>query len=184
MVFKKLNLNGKYYAEGIVVWKQLLILLTWKSGVGFVYNVDTFNQLMSFSIPKEIGEGWGITHDGNKLIVSNGTGRLYFLDPNTFKVTHKISVSNKYGKPVTYLNELEYCHGEVFANVWYQDIILRIDPQSGNVIGQYDFSNIYKSKKIHNGNDVLNGIAFDKTNNRLFITGKLWDLLYEVELIP
>lgn len=169
------------FGEGIVIWQDKIIQLTWTSQVGFVYDLETFEQVGEFNYPTE---GWGITHDGEKLIMSDGTDTLYFLDPETFEEIGQVKV--KYGnQPVNRLNELEYINGEVFANVWMTDWIVRIDPKTGQIVGIIDLSGLHHaSGQKMQGNDVLNGIAYDPEGDRLFVTGKLWPNLYEIELVP
>ncbi len=174
------RLAAQYFGEGIVIWQDKIIQLTWTSQVGFVYDLETFEQIGEFNYPTE---GWGITHDGEKLIMSDGTDTLYFLDPETFEEIGQVKV--KYGnQPVNRLNELEYINGEVFANVWMTDWIVRIDPKTGQIVGVIDLSGLHHaSGQKMQGNDVLNGIAYDPEGERLFVTGKLWPNLYEIELV-
>lgn len=175
------RLADQYFGEGIVIWQDKIIQLTWTSQVGFVYDLATFKQVGEFNYATE---GWGITHDGEKLIMSDGTNILYFLDPETFDKIGQVEV--KYGNYlVNRLNELEYINGEVFANVWMTDWIVRIDPKNGQVVGVIDLSGLHHaSGQKMQGNDVLNGIAYDPEGQRLFVTGKLWPNLYEIELVP
>jgi len=174
------RLADRYFGEGIVIWQDKIIQLTWTSQVGFVYDLETFEQFGEFNYPTE---GWGITHDGEKLIMSDGTDTLYFLNPETFEEIGQVKV--KYGnQPVNRLNELEYINGEVFANVWMTDWIVRIDPKTGQIVGIIDLSGLHHaSGQKMQGNDVLNGIAYDPEGDRLFVTGKLWPNLYEIELV-
>lgn len=175
------RLADQYFGEGIAIWQDKIIQLTWTSQVGFVYDLATFKQVGEFNYATE---GWGITHDGEKLIMSDGTNILYFLDPETFEKIGQVEV--KYGTyPVNRLNELEYINGEVFANVWMTDWIVRIEPKTGQVVGVIDLSGLHHgSGQEMQGNDVLNGIAYDPEGDRLFVTGKLWPNLYEIELVP
>jgi glutamine cyclotransferase len=174
------QLPDQYFGEGIVIWQDKIIQLTWQSQVGFVYDRETFEQVGEFNYPTE---GWGITHDGEKLIMSDGTDTLFFLDPETFQEIGRIQV--RYGnQPVRQLNELEYINGEVFANVWMTDLIVRIDPETGEILGAIDLTGLYYPDAQYKGNDVLNGIAYDPEADRLFVTGKLWPNLYEIELVP
>ena len=179
-VLQLYNLPDRYFGEGIVIWQDKIIQLTWQSRVGFVYDRETFEKLAEFNYPTE---GWGITHDGEKLIMSDGTDTLFFLDPETFKEIGRIQVRAG-NQPVKRLNELEYINGEVFANVWMTDIIVRIDPNTGEIVGAIDLSGLYNPDPQFQGNDVLNGIAYDTEGDRLFVTGKLWPNLYEIELVP
>ena len=177
-VLQIVNLSSTYFGEGITVYGEEIVQLTWKSRVGFVYNKETFEQLSGFNYNSE---GWGITHDGESLIMSDGTATLHFLDPETFEETGTVSVHDDDG-PVTQLNELEYIQGSVYANVWYTDLIAIIDPQSGQVIGWIDLTGIL-SPEDSVGANVLNGIAYDVENDRLFVTGKLWPKLFEITLV-
>jgi glutamine cyclotransferase len=175
-VQQRSNLGARYFGEGITILNDRIYQLTWQSHIGFVYAQDSFKQEQTFFLP---GEGWGITHDGTHLIVSDGTANLRFLDPLTFREVKRIAVMEA-GLPLDRLNELEFINGEVWANVWYTDFIVRIDPASGQVVGKLDLSGLYQSRGI---DDVLNGIAWDAEGQRLFVTGKLWPALYEVRVV-
>jgi len=179
-VLKIHKLPQEFFGEGIVLYNDKIIQLTWKSHVGFVYDKNSFKLLGTFSYPTE---GWGITYDGKQLIMSDGTANLYFLNPDTLKVTGRIEVRDQ-NIPVTKLNELEYVRGEIFANVWLTNMIARIDPQSGRVTGWIDLEGLSPFKNSDNQMKALNGIAYDSNNHRLFVTGKLWPELYEIKLIP
>lgn len=169
----------EYFGEGIVVWQDRIIQITWQNGVAFVYDKETFEQLDSFNYA---GEGWGLTHDGSCLIMSDGTNIITFRDPDTFAEIRHIQVFDNNG-PVVRLNELEYINGEIFANVWQTNEIVRIDAATGNVIGKIDLTNLLDPTTTNQPVDVLNGIAYDAENGRLFVTGKLWPTLFEIELI-
>jgi glutamine cyclotransferase len=170
------NLSQRYFGEGITILDGRIYQLTWQSHIGFVYDLETFEQQKTFFLA---GEGWGITHDSEQIIVSDGTHFLRFLDPETLQETHRVAVMAN-GTPVNYLNELEYINGEVWANVWYQDILVRIDPATGNVVGVVNMAGLYPRR---GGRDeVLNGIAWDAVSERLFVTGKLWSELYEIRV--
>ncbi len=173
-------LPDQYFGEGITAYNERIIQLTWKAGVGFVYDRTSFEQIGTFSYGHE---GWGITHDGQQLIVSDGTDTIHFWDPRTMQETHQIHVSDEFG-PVTQLNELEFMEGEILANVWQTDTIVRIDPVSGQVIGRIDLSGLLPEEARDGSEGVLNGIAYDSENKRLFITGKRWPALFEIELLP
>ena len=175
-----LPLPDQFFGEGITVFNDQIIQLTWKSGVGFVYDSDSFNLLNTFNYAHE---GWGITHDGQQLIVSDGTAAIHFWDPETLQETHQIQVIDEYG-PVTQLNELEFVEGEIFANVWLTDTIVRIDPNSGQVTGLIDLTGLLSQEDRDGSEGVLNGIAYDSTTGRLFVTGKRWPTLFELELVP
>ncbi|MEM7346838.1 MAG: glutaminyl-peptide cyclotransferase [Chloroflexota bacterium] len=169
----------QYFGEGITIFEDRLIQLTWQARVGFVYNKDTFEPLQQFSYPTE---GWGLTHDGERLIMSDGTANLYFLDPISLAEIGRVEVQDDQG-PVVRLNELEYINGEVYANIWQTDFIVRIIPETGQVVGKIDLSGLLSPEDITQPVDVLNGIAYDAENDRLFVTGKLWPKLFEIELV-
>lgn len=174
-VQQKKMLPAQHFGEGITVFNHRIYQLTWQTHVVFVYDFATFQQVQSFYLP---GEGWGITNDGSQLIVSDGTANLRMLDPVTLKETGRVQVTED-GKPLAKLNELEYINGEVWANVWYTDFIVRIDPKTGVVKSKLDLSGLDQK---HGGDDVLNGIAWDADSKRLFVTGKLWSRLYEIKV--
>ena len=170
----------QYFAEGLTDWKNTLIQLTWQSHVALVYDRATFKLLRTFSYT---GEGWGLTHDAKSLILSDGTATLRFFDPETFHEVRRITVKDN-GKPVTELNELEYIHGEIYANVWYTDRIARISPATGRVIGSIDLKGLMPRSQLSGDEAVLNGIAFDAVHDRLLVTGKLWPKIFEITLVP
>jgi glutamine cyclotransferase len=145
-----------------------------------VYDRASFRVIRTFHYE---GEGWGLTHDAKSLILSDGTATLRFFDPDTFKQVHRITVTD-HGKPVTKLNELEYIHGEIYANIWYANRIARISPADGHVIGWIDLKGLMPRDQLSNDGAVLNGIAFDAAHNRLFVTGKLWPKIFEIVLVP
>lgn len=179
VVLHSLSLASQYFGEGITIYQDRVIQLTWRSNTGFVYDKDSFQLLQTFRYPTE---GWGITHDGVRLIVSDGTSTLYFLDPVTFEEIGRIEVHDQDG-PVSRLNELEYVRGEVFANVWYTDRIARINPHTGRVTGWINLKGLLGSEEGVESAGVLNGIAYDSENGRLFVTGKRWPKLLEIRLI-
>lgn len=168
------RLSEQYFAEGCTVWNDQIIQLTWKAGKGFVYDRETFDLQREFDYA---GEGWGLTHDGRRLIMSDGTSYLRFLDPETFEEMDRIQVVDK-GEPVTRLNELEWVRGQVWANVWQTPRVARIDAKTGEVLGWIDFSGLTEEQP----RGVLNGIA--TKGQRIFVTGKRWDALYQVEIEP
>ena len=170
------ELPDNYFGEGITIYEDRIIQLTWQSREGFVYDRDSFELLQKFDYPTE---GWGITHDSRQLIMSDGTANLYFLDPETFVETGKIQVSDSSG-PVTRLNELEYINGVIYANIWQTDRIARISPDTGEVICWIDLEGLLKPEDKEQKVDVLNGIAYDAVEDRLFVTGKLWPKLFEI----
>jgi glutamine cyclotransferase len=174
-VQQRQNLSARYFGEGITILGGKVYQLTWQSHLGFVYDLATFKLEKTFFYS---GEGWGITHDGNRLIVSDGTANLRFFDPATLRETGSVPVTEE-GRAVDRLNELEYINGEVWANVWYTDQIVRIDPQTGEIRSRIDLGGLNEQRGV---DDVLNGIAFDHETGRLFVTGKLWSTLYEIKL--
>ena len=178
-VLQSYDLPSTYFGEGITIYGDRIIQLTWKSKVGFVYNKASFELLQEFTYPTE---GWGITHDGEHLIMSDGSSTLYFWDPETFEKVGQVDVYDE-SSPVTRLNELEYIQGEVYANVWYADRIARIDPQTGRVTGWIDLTGLLDPGSATQTIDVLNGIAYDAETDRLFVTGKLWPTLFEIDLV-
>jgi glutamine cyclotransferase len=179
-VLQSHKLPDRYFGEGITIFEDRIIQLTYKSKVGFVYDKNTFEQLEEFEYPTE---GWGLTHDGTHLIMSDGTPMLYFLDPQTFERVRKIMVLDQ-DKAVWWINELEYIDGEIYANVWDGDRIARIDPETGRVIGWIDCKGLLPVSDKHNEIDVFNGIAHDPATGRLFVTGKCWPKLFEIKLVP
>ena len=179
VVLQKHELAPEYFGEGLTEIDGRLITLTWNNGVGFVWNAADLSQTSRFTYA---GEGWGLTHDGARLILSDGSAALRFLDPVTFAETGRVAVTLN-GRPVRQLNELEWIDGEVWANVWQTNYILRIDPASGNVAGIIDLSGLLPEGTIKDPNDdVLNGIAWDAATRRLFVTGKNWPSLFEIRL--
>jgi glutamine cyclotransferase len=171
-------LPPEFFGEGITVFGDNIIQLTWQSHKGFVYDKHSFALLREFSYPTE---GWGITNDGNQLIMSDGTANLYFLDPETFQKVGQVEVRDG-NASVTYLNELEYINGEVYANIWLTDKIAIINPHTGQVKAWIDLTGIYTPENS-DPNNVLNGIAYDAEGDRLFVTGKRWSQLFEIKVI-
>ena len=174
------NLPAHFFGEGVTVYHHKVIQLTWRANLGFVYDKDTFQLIGTFHYPTE---GWGITHDGKQLIMSDGTSTLYYLHPETYKQVGLLKVHDR-KVPVSDLNELEYVHGLIFANVWRTDKIAQISPETGEVLAWIDLKGLLRTEDRVQPVDVLNGIAYDQVNNRLFVTGKLWPRLFEIELIP
>ncbi len=172
-------LSSYYFGEGITVLGERLYQLTWRSNLTFVYDVETLDRVGTL---RNEGEGWGLTDDGSKLIVSDGSATIRFHDPETFDVLSRLEVTDG-GRVVTNLNELEFINGEIWANVWYQDRIARISPKTGSVLGWIDLSGLYPPSS-RGPEDVLNGIAYDEDTGRLFVTGKNWAWLYEIEVGP
>jgi glutamine cyclotransferase len=176
-VLQQIWLMDNYFGEGLAVVDGSLVQLTWTNGVGFVYDKETLALRSNFSYPTE---GWGLTYAGNKLIMSDGSSNLYFLDLDTFQRVSQVTVRNG-NTTVTDLNELEYINGDIYANIWHQQKIAIINPQTGQVKGWIDLAGIYEPQSFE---DVLNGIAYDEANNRLFVTGKNWPSLYQITIIP
>jgi glutaminyl-peptide cyclotransferase len=178
-VLQRRNVPAQYFGEGIVNWKHRLISLTWKSHIGFVYDLASFGLERQFSYP---GEGWALTQDGTHLIMSDGTEELRLLDPETLREIRRLRVTFL-GQPVRDLNELEWVKGEIYANVWQTDWIVRIDPNSGAVVGLINCRGLLQpADRIEGATDVLNGIAYDAKDDRLFVTGKNWPKLFEISL--
>lgn len=178
-VIQQQNLPPNFFGEGITIWGDEIIQLTWKSRTGFVYDKNTFKLKREFKYPTE---GWGITHDDRRLIMSDGTANLYFWDPETLEEIGRVEVRDG-DTPVVRLNELEYIDGAVYANVWQTNRIARIDPDSGRVTAWIDLSGLLAPEDLAQPVDVLNGIAFDADTGRLFVTGKLWPKIFEIELV-
>lgn len=181
-VVQKLDLPPQYFGEGIVNWKNKLIQLTYKTQVGFIYDLSTFAVMSQFTYP---GEGWALTQDGKHIYMSDGTPQIRVWDPDTLKETGRITVTDDNG-PVTNVNELEWVKGEIYANIWTTDRIARINPASGRIVGWIDLTGLLSPEdrvEGENGTDVLNGIAYDARRDRLFVTGKRWPKLFEIKLV-
>lgn len=178
-ILKKFDFERRYFAEGACVLNGNLYVLTWQENKCFVYDIETFKYLGELWNPTE---GWGLTTDGKQLIMTDGSAVLYFLDPLTFSVVNKVAVTLN-GKPVQYLNELEYINGEIWANVYGDDSIVIINPQTGNVRGVVDCRNLLPRSLRTVNTDVLNGIAYNEATKSLYLTGKNWPKLYKVELV-
>jgi glutaminyl-peptide cyclotransferase len=178
-VLQKYAIPEEYFGEGIVNWHDHLVELTWQSHVGFVYDLHTFRKRREFHYE---GEGWALTQDGTQIYMSDGTSAIRILNPQTLLPTGRIAV-NAEGKPVNNLNELEWVKGEIYANVWRTNFIVRIDPKDGHVAGVIDLTGILSPADIVPGRtDVLNGIAYDAKGDRLFVTGKNWPKLFEIRI--
>lgn len=178
-VLQQTNLSSEFFGEGIALWKDQIIQLTWRSDLGFVYGKENLTRIGNFSYQTE---GWGITTDGKRLIMSDGTDTLYFLDPVTFSRVGEVRVTAK-GMPMKGLNELEYIKGEIYANMWPSNWIIIISPDTGVVTGSINLKGILKESGIQGHKvDVLNGIAYDASADRLFVTGKWWPKLFEIKL--
>ncbi len=177
-VLKSVNLPPDIFGEGLAVVDNRLIQLTWKAHKGFVYDLETMNLLREFPYDTE---GWGITFDGKNLIMSDGSATLTYLDPQTFKPVKKISVTMN-GRSMDQLNELEFIEGEIWSNVWQTDLILRIDPATGQVKSFLDMKGLLSAQTRSGSEDVLNGIAYDPEAKRIFVSGKLWPRVYEIRI--
>ena len=179
-VLQQIDLDDRYFGEGITIWGDKIIQLTWQSRIGFMYDLETFASLDTFTYPTE---GWGLTHDGTELILSDGTPTIYFLDPETLSQLRSITVTFE-GEPLRQLNELEYIDGQIYANVWQTNWIAIIEPSTGSVVGMIDLTGLLDVAPAPDQQvNVLNGIAYDKENDRLFVTGKLWPRLYEIKFV-
>ena len=177
-VLQKVDVDSPYFAEGITLLKGKIYQLTWQHQLGFVYDAWTFQRLGEFHYE---GEGWGLANDGEFLILSDGSNRIRFLDPQTFEVRKTIAVLD-WRAPVNELNELEYVQGEIYANIWHAERIARIDPRTGAVLGWIELTGLLARGEVSDEEAVLNGIAYDETNSRLFVTGKLWPKVFEIRL--
>jgi glutamine cyclotransferase len=182
-VVQRRAIDRKYFGEGVIAWKGKLVELTWQSEIGFTYDLATFKPRSQFHYQ---GEGWALTTDGKRIIMSDGTPQLRFLDPETLAETGRLDVTIN-GRPLAMINELEWVKGEILANVWQTNYVVRIDPRTGKVTGVIDLSPLVQQEQSQaqaRGRpiDVLNGIAYDAAHDRLFVTGKLWPHLYEIRL--
>jgi glutaminyl-peptide cyclotransferase len=173
-------LPDQYFGEGVTLWKDKIIQLTWRSNIGLIYDRETFRLLKKFNY---FSEGWGITQDGKHLIMSDGTSFLYFWDPQSFKEVKRVQVHD-HGIPIARLNELEYIKGEIFANVFLTDRIVRISPETGRVTGWIDLRGLLPAGDHFQKADVMNGIAYDPGKDRILVTGKYWPNLFEIQLVP
>jgi glutamine cyclotransferase len=180
-ILQHYDLPAEYFGEGLTDWGSSLVQLTWKAHKGFVYDRFSFTLLKTFAYA---GEGWGLTHDDKQLIMSDGTSYLRFLDPQTFRETKRLPVIDETGHALQNLNELEYVHGEIYANIWQTDKIVRISPRTGKVLGWIDLSGLIDKRELSDSDAVLNGIAYDSMGDRLFVTGKLWPKLFEIRIVP
>jgi len=177
-VLQRRVIERPYFGEGIVNWKDRLISLTWQHERGFVWKLDDFAPVSSFDYK---GEGWGLTQDDRHLIMSDGSAQLRFLDPDTLAEQRRITVTWN-GRPVERLNELEWVKGEIWANIWYDTHIARIDPRTGSVIDWIDIAPLRKAAGVRDSEAVANGIAYDAAGDRLFVTGKNWPKLFEIRV--
>ncbi|MEJ7616172.1 MAG: glutaminyl-peptide cyclotransferase [Pyrinomonadaceae bacterium] len=179
-VLQKRDVPAQYFAEGLTILNDRIYQLTWQTQKGFVYDLQTFKPLDEFSYQ---GEGWGLTHDESFLILSDGTNRIRFLDPQNFAVKRTISVFDR-GMPLSALNEIEFIKGVIYANVWQTDQIVQVDPETGKILGWINLAGLLRraGDQPVDAEAVLNGIAYDDAYDRLFITGKLWPKLFEIRL--
>ena len=178
-VLQRVDVPQPYFAEGTTLLKGKIYQLTWQHQLGFIYDAWTFEKIGKFSYQ---GEGWGLANDGQSLILSDGSDRIRFLDPDNFQVRKTVPVRDG-STPVTEINELEYIKGEIYANIWHADRIARIDAQTGRVVGWIDLQGLLPRTEVRDEEAVLNGIAYDETSGRLFVTGKLWPKLFEIRLV-
>jgi glutaminyl-peptide cyclotransferase len=178
-VVQEYRVPPQYFGEGIVNWKENLLQLTWRSETGFRYDLRTFRTLSEFHYS---GEGWALTQNGREIIMDDGTPQIRFWDPTSLRERRRITVSDQ-GQPVSNLNELEWVKGEIYANIWHSHWIARIDPASGNVVGWIDLTGLIDERELDGDSDsVLNGIAYDAVHDRLFVTGKRWPKLFEIQV--
>lgn len=174
------DLNERYFGEGVTVMGDKVYQLTYKSNLGFIYNKSDLSQVGEFSYT---AQGWGLTHDDKHIIMSNGSAALLFLDPATMQPVRQVIVSDEQG-PIGFLNELEYVDGQIYANIWQTDLIARIDPATGKITGWLDLTGLNPDPDLYQYPFVLNGIAYNPKTRRLLVTGKCWPHIYEIEMVP
>ena len=179
-VLQRYDLAAESFGEGLTSWGSDLVQLTWKTKIGFVYDRFSFVQKRTFHYHSE---GWGLTHDDKQLILSDGTPILRFLDPQSLLETKRVVVTDGKGRPLSNINELEYIRGEIYANIWQTDQIVRISPGTGKVLGWIDLTGLMDNGQLTDPDAVLNGIAYDAEGDRIFVTGKLWPKLFEIKVI-
>jgi glutamine cyclotransferase len=177
-ILKKVDVPEQFFAEGIAVLNNKIYQLTWQHGIGFIYDAQSFEKVGQFEYS---GEGWGLTTDGKSLILSDGSNRLRFFDPDSFRVTKTIAVVDA-KVPISQLNELEFVNGEIYANIWHDDRIAVINPQNGHVTAWIDLAGLLQPGDVQDPEAVLNGIAYDQSSGRLFVTGKLWPRMFEIKI--
>jgi len=178
-ILQQVDLSTNYFGEGITIYENHIYQLTWLEKKGFIYHLEDFDSLGHFSYNHE---GWGLTHNGSELIISDGTATIRFVDPKTLKLVRSIEVISG-EKPLRNLNELEYIDGRIYANIWLTDWIVIIDPENGRVTGRIDLTGLLDEVDRTFNTDVLNGIAYDMEQNRLFVTGKRWPKVFEIEVV-
>jgi glutaminyl-peptide cyclotransferase len=178
-VLQKLDLPPDVFGEGMTILNGKVYQISWKNGRAWQYNLEDFKLIKEFQYA---GEGWGLTHDGKNLLMSDGTHIIRVINPENFETIRTIIVFRENGLPLMQLNELEWVKGEIWANVWQDSKVARINPENGKILGWIDFTEMTKSEVRDPGNDVLNGIAYDEKTDRIFITGKLWKKLFEIKL--
>ena len=183
----KVPMPKELFAEGMTYYKDTLVQITWKSQRAFIYNITNLEEIDTFNFETTVNEGWGITWDrcNDELIVTDGSQNLHFWDPKTMKETRRVSVTRIDGREALEMNEIEFWRGRVLANIWYEDVILVINPETGVVEKEYDFSQLWpKFERRKARADVLNGISISEDPNTLYFTGKLWDRMYSIQLLP
>jgi len=169
----------KYFGEGILFFKDKIFQLTYKNQIGFIYDAKTYKNIGSFSYSNK--EGWGLTTDGKNIIMSDGTNLITYLDPDSLKPTKTLGITFN-GSSALYINELEYINGFIYANIWTTSNIAKIDPQTGKIVGIIDISSLYlEAKKKNSMSEATNGIAYDKSDGRIFVTGKFWPTIYQIK---
>jgi glutamine cyclotransferase len=179
-VIQQIDLEPQFFGEGITVLNQQIVELSWQSQVGFVYDQASFRRMRTFNYP---GEGWGLANAGQQIYMSDGSAEIRCWEPGTLREKRRFTVRDR-GQPVMNLNELEYVHGELFANVWQTDRVVRISPADGHVLGWIDLAGLLSPEDRAEPVNVLNGIAYDVLGDRLFVTGKLWPKLFEIKVVP
>jgi glutaminyl-peptide cyclotransferase len=179
-VLQSIDIDPQYFGEGITVLNQKITELTWQSEIGFVYDQSAFHRLRTFNYP---GEGWGLANDGQLIYMSDGSPQIRVWDPLTLKEKRRITVHDG-AQTIANVNELEWVRGEIYANIWQKDVIARISPADGRVLGWIDMAGILPAADRSGQEDVLNGIAYDVLGDRLFVTGKQWPKLFEIKVVP
>jgi glutamine cyclotransferase len=177
-ILQKIDVPSPYFGEGLTVLNGRVYQLTWQHQLGFIYDYTTFRKIGEF---RYSGEGWGLTNDGQSLILTDGSNRIKYLDPDNFKVRKTIAVFDG-KKAIDKLNEIEYVNGEIYANVWHENMIATIDPQSGRVTSWINLTGLLQPGDVSDEEAVLNGIAYDQSTSRLFVTGKRWPRLFEIKV--